>query len=75
MTFFSFLGLAIPSFLLALVLAGLLLAPDHGILAGWINARRGSHHVHHFHSHDEDLEDVGVVAPEARGIDTRSTHS
>ena len=30
-------------------------APDHGLLAGWLQGRRGKHHVHHYHPVDEDV--------------------
>ena len=37
-------------FLLALVFA-----PNHGVLSGAIAARRGRHHVHHYHGEGEDV--------------------
>lgn len=42
---------ATAAFLIALVCA-----PNHGLLAGVIGRRRGSHHVHHYHSEGEDPE-------------------
>lgn len=30
-------------------------APDHGLLAGWLQGRRGKHHVHHYHPVDEEV--------------------
>lgn len=29
-------------------------APTHGLLAGWLQARRGTHHAHHYHHAGED---------------------
>jgi manganese/iron transport system permease protein len=34
----------------------LLFAPNHGLISGWLQARRGSHHVHHYHPMTEDVE-------------------
>lgn len=39
----------------ALFLAALALAPNHGLLGSWLLARRGSHHVHHYHTMQEAL--------------------
>ncbi|MGI8925268.1 MAG: metal ABC transporter permease [Tepidiformaceae bacterium] len=33
--------------------AALVLAPNHGLLSGWLQRRRGSHHAHHYHPVDE----------------------
>lgn len=38
-------------FLLALVFA-----PDHGLVSGWLQSRRGTHHVHHYHTASEERE-------------------
>jgi manganese/iron transport system permease protein len=35
-------------------LVALVLAPNHGVLTGWLQERRGAHHVHHYHELDED---------------------
>ncbi|HET7738919.1 MAG TPA: metal ABC transporter permease [Tepidiformaceae bacterium] len=37
----------------ALFALALLFAPQHGLLGAAINRRRGRHHVHHFHTHDD----------------------
>ncbi len=39
----------------ALFLVALVLAPNHGLLAGYVQRRRGYHHVHHYHPIDEAL--------------------
>jgi manganese/iron transport system permease protein len=39
----------------ALFLAALLLAPQHGLVAGQLQRRRGRHHVHHYH-HESKIE-------------------
>jgi manganese/iron transport system permease protein len=31
----------------------LVLAPNHGLLSGYLGRRRGRHHVHHFHTNEE----------------------
>lgn len=36
-------------------LLAFLFAPTHGLLGGYIQRRRGKHHVHHFHPADEEL--------------------
>ena len=43
----------------AFFLLALAFAPDHGLLAGWLQARRGHHHVHHYHPVDEETADGG----------------
>ncbi len=35
-------------------LVAVVLAPNHGLLAGWIHSRRGLHHRHHFHPAGEE---------------------
>ncbi|MCA9830133.1 MAG: iron chelate uptake ABC transporter family permease subunit [Dehalococcoidia bacterium] len=40
----------------AFFLAALAGAPRHGLIAGWIQRRRGEHHVHHYHPMDEEAE-------------------
>lgn len=40
----------------AFFLLALAFAPDHGLLAGWLQARRGHHHVHHYHPMEEEME-------------------
>lgn len=43
----------------AMFLVALVLAPNHGLLTGWLQARRGRHHVHHYHPLEEE-ESAGV---------------
>ena len=31
-------------------------APRHGVLSQWLLHRRGLHHAHHYHPHDEELD-------------------
>ena len=38
----------------ACFLAALVLAPDHGLVSGELQRRRGRHHVHHYHPAGED---------------------
>ncbi len=40
----------------AFFLLALAFAPDHGLLAGWLQNRRGHHHVHHYHPMEEEME-------------------
>lgn len=40
----------------AFFLLALVFAPKHGAVAGWRQRRRGEHHVHHFHSIQEEGE-------------------
>ncbi len=40
----------------AFFLLALAFAPDHGLLAGWLQNRRGHHHVHHYHPMEEEIE-------------------
>lgn len=40
----------------AFFLAALAGAPRHGLIAGWIQRRRGEHHVHHYHPMDEEAK-------------------
>ena len=40
----------------AFFLVALVFAPNHGLLSSRIQARRGRHHVHHFHPMDEGVE-------------------
>ncbi len=35
-------------------LVALLVAPNHGLVTGWLQRRRGAHHVHHYHPPHED---------------------
>jgi len=37
----------------AAFLVCLVLAPNHGLLAGYLQRRRGSHHAHHYHAGEE----------------------
>lgn len=37
----------------AMFVVALVFAPNHGYVAGWLQARRGYHHEHHFHHLDE----------------------
>lgn len=39
----------------AIFLAALVFAPNHGLLSSRLQARRGRHHVHHYHPMDEEL--------------------
>lgn len=39
----------------AFFLVALVAAPNHGLLSGWRQARRGRHHVHHYHPPSEDV--------------------
>ncbi|MFQ5380515.1 MAG: metal ABC transporter permease [Dehalococcoidia bacterium] len=39
----------------ALFMVAFLLAPTHGVLAGYLQRRRGRHHVHHFHEAEESV--------------------
>jgi manganese/iron transport system permease protein len=40
----------------AFFLVALVFAPNHGLLSGWFQGRRGSHHVHHYHPVEEGVE-------------------
>jgi manganese/iron transport system permease protein len=40
----------------AFFLVALVFAPNHGLLSNRIQARRGRHHVHHYHPMDEDVQ-------------------
>ncbi|MFN0148327.1 MAG: metal ABC transporter permease [Dehalococcoidia bacterium] len=40
----------------AFFLLALVFAPNHGFLSGRMQARRGRHHVHHYHPADEGIE-------------------
>ncbi len=40
----------------AFFVLALLFAPNHGLVSGWFQARRGRHHVHHYHPMSEDVE-------------------
>lgn len=40
----------------AVFLLALAFAPNHGVLAGWLQRRRGHHHVHHYHPAGEEAE-------------------
>lgn len=40
----------------AMFLLALVLAPNHGLLTGWLQERRGAHHVHHYHPQTEEEE-------------------
>jgi manganese/iron transport system permease protein len=44
----------------AMFLLALLLAPNHGLITGWIQERRGAHHVHHYHPQTEEEEHAGA---------------
>jgi manganese/iron transport system permease protein len=44
----------------AMFLLALFLAPNHGLVTGWLQERRGSHHVHHYHP---PIEEEDKVAP------------
>ncbi|MBI5947813.1 MAG: metal ABC transporter permease [Chloroflexi bacterium] len=37
----------------AAFLAALIAAPNHGLVSGWLQGRRGDHHAHHYHPVDE----------------------
>lgn len=39
----------------AVFLAAVLLAPNHGLLSGYVHRRRGVHHEHHYHAPDEEV--------------------
>jgi manganese/iron transport system permease protein len=39
----------------AFFLLALVAAPDHGLISGWLQARRGRHHVHHYHPPSEEV--------------------
>ncbi|MGD9933744.1 MAG: metal ABC transporter permease [Dehalococcoidia bacterium] len=40
----------------AFFLAAVAGAPRHGLIAGWLQRRRGEHHVHHYHPMEEETE-------------------
>lgn len=40
----------------AFFLLAVVLAPNHGLLAGWLQRRRGVHHAHHYHPVEEEAE-------------------
>ncbi len=40
----------------AFFVLALLFAPNHGLVSGWFQARRGRHHVHHYHPMSEDVK-------------------
>lgn len=46
----------------AFFLLALLLAPNHGLIATWLQGRRGRHHAHHFHPPGEAV--AGEVDPD-----------
>ncbi len=39
----------------AFFVLALAFAPNHGLLSGFLQRRRGTHHVHHYHPMEEDL--------------------
>jgi hypothetical protein len=39
----------------AFFLAALALAPNHGLLSGFLQRRSGVHHQHHYHPSEEEL--------------------
>jgi manganese/iron transport system permease protein len=39
----------------AFFLLTLVAAPNHGLISGWLQARRGRHHVHHYHPPSEEV--------------------
>jgi manganese/iron transport system permease protein len=39
----------------AIFLAALVGAPQHGLVSGWLQRRRGYHHAHHYHPMEEDV--------------------
>jgi manganese/iron transport system permease protein len=39
----------------AFFLLALVAAPNHGLISGWLQARRGRHHVHHYHPPSEEV--------------------
>ena len=39
----------------AFFLAALVGAPQHGLVSGWLQRRRGYHHAHHYHPMEEDV--------------------
>jgi manganese/iron transport system permease protein len=39
----------------AVFITSLLLAPQHGLVSGYLQRRRGQHHAHHYHPVDEDV--------------------
>jgi manganese/iron transport system permease protein len=45
----------------AIFLVALVFAPNHGAVSGWLQRRRGRHHVHHFHPMEE--EPLAVDSP------------
>lgn len=47
----------------ALFLVALVLAPNHGLLTGWLQERRGRHHVHHYHPLEEEQAAAGTPSP------------
>ncbi len=40
----------------AVFLVALVVAPQHGLVSGWLQRRRGYHHVHHYHPAEESTE-------------------
>lgn len=40
----------------AIFLVTLVFAPNHGLLSGWLQSRRGQHHVHHYHPMGEEVD-------------------
>jgi len=42
----------------ALFLVALVAAPQHGLVSGWIQRRRGQHHVHHYHPAEEEAAEA-----------------
>jgi hypothetical protein len=30
-------------------------APNHGLVSGYLQRRRGEHHIHHFHEEGEEV--------------------
>lgn len=47
----------------AMFVVALFLAPDHGLLTGWLQERRGAHHVHHYHHvAEEEQAEIGRVS-------------
>ena len=39
----------------AIFLVALVAAPQHGLVSGWLQRRRGYHHAHHYHPMEEDV--------------------
>lgn len=45
----------------AFFLVAVVFAPTHGLLSGWLLARRGRHHVHHYHTEHEEVAEEGSL--------------